>query len=60
MSNLISPYEAIAIPKTMVETFASFFISGAARPKIHVAMSVATAFVAYRHSLVYQFKIACL
>ena len=46
MSNLISPYDAMAIPMTMVDTLANFLKSGAARPKIQVARSVATAFVA--------------
>ena len=51
----------------MAETLARVFMFGGARPKIHVAMSVATAFVAYnalaqnaalRLSLVYLQQLA--
>lgn len=46
MSNLISPYEAMATPITIVDTLASVFMLGGARPKIQVARRVATALVA--------------
>jgi hypothetical protein len=45
-SNLISPYEAMATPITIADTFARVFMFAGASPRIQVAMRVTTAFVA--------------